>query len=87
MAEVWLVDLAARRVFVSRQGGIRDEAVNHELVWRTPAGPALRFDVTAFFTGVAAGDQWATGVPAIRARAWPDLTRIRACGRLARGTD
>lgn len=57
VAEVWLVDLAAQRVFVSRQGGIRDEAVDHELVWRTPAGPALRFDVAAFFTGVAAGDQ------------------------------
>lgn len=57
VAEVWLVDLGARRVFVSRQGGLRDEPVDNHLVWRTPAGPQLRFDVATFFTGVAAGDQ------------------------------
>lgn len=55
--EVWLVDLNARRVFVSRPGAARDVPHDSELTWRLPSsGRELRLDVAELFRGVPRGE-------------------------------
>lgn len=50
--EVWLVDLGLERIFVSRQGGVKDLPHDTNLSWRSPGGRELRLDVAALFRGV-----------------------------------
>jgi Uma2 family endonuclease len=54
--EVWLVDLAARHVLVSRQGGPRDVPHDRDVVWRSPAGHVLQLDIGRLFAGLPAGE-------------------------------
>ena len=56
VAEVWLVDLDAKRIFVSRPGGPKDIPHAAELIWRSPGGRELRLDVAALFLRVPAGE-------------------------------
>lgn len=55
--EVWLLDLASRRVLVSRPGGPTDEPHDHELVWRTPGGREVWVDLDQLFAGLAPGEE------------------------------
>ncbi len=50
--EVWLVDLDAMRVFVSRRGGPKDAPHDRTLNWRSPGGRVLEVDVAALFRGL-----------------------------------
>ena len=54
--EVWLVDLGAKTVFVSRRGGPKDVPCDHDLVWRSPGGRVLEIDVAALFRDVGQDD-------------------------------
>lgn len=56
VAEVWLVDLEQKRIFVSRQGDPKDVPHDTELIWRSPGGRDLRLDVAALFQRVPAGE-------------------------------
>ena len=47
--EVWLVDLRASSVFVSRRGGPKDVPHQRDLLWRSPAGRELTLDIGALF--------------------------------------
>lgn len=48
--EVWLVDLRAERIFVSRPDTAKDVPHDRELIWRSPGtGRELRIDVAALF--------------------------------------
>lgn len=50
--EVWLVDLTARRICMSRPGTVKDIPHTVDLVWRSPGGRELRIDVARLFRGV-----------------------------------
>jgi Uma2 family endonuclease len=50
--EVWLVDLEAERIYVSRLGAAKDIPHDVDLVWQSPGGRELRIDVAALFRGI-----------------------------------
>lgn len=50
--EVWLVDLDAMRVFVSRRGGPKDAPPDRKVSWQSPGGRVLEVDVAALFRGL-----------------------------------
>ena len=53
VAEVWLVDLDERAVFVSQRGGERDERHDTRLVWHPPAmREALVIGLAPLFRGI-----------------------------------
>ncbi len=49
VAEVWLVDLGLKQIFVSRAGGSTDVLHDIELTWRSPGGREMKLDVAALF--------------------------------------
>ena len=53
VAEVWLVDLDERRIFVSRFGGTKDEPYDTTLTWRSPGGRELQIDIPGLFRGLS----------------------------------
>lgn len=50
--EVWLVDLKAERIYLSRPGAAKDIPHAVDLVWLSPGGRELRIDVASLFRGV-----------------------------------
>ncbi len=55
--EVWLVDLDAERIYVSRPGGDKNLAHDVDLAWRSPgSGRELHVDVAALFRDVPRED-------------------------------
>ncbi len=54
--EVWLVDLDAMRVFVSRRGETKNVPHDRTLAWRSPGGRSLEVDVVALFSGIGRDD-------------------------------
>ena len=49
VAEVWLVDVDSRQVFVSRRNGPKDEPHDRMLTWRSPAGRVIEWDIPSLF--------------------------------------
>ena len=50
--EVWLIDLKAERIDVTRPGGQKDVPHAVELFWLSPGGRKLRIDVAGLIRGV-----------------------------------
>jgi Uma2 family endonuclease len=57
IAEVWLVDLDAQQVLVSRPGGGKDVPHETALTWRSPGGRDLTLDIPALFRGLPDGSR------------------------------
>ena len=56
--EVWLVDINAKQIYVSRPSAAKDTPHDADLVGRSPGGRELRIDVHALFAASRLTGRW-----------------------------